>query len=187
MAELPSNESISASLSAVEEALRVLELQVLELTYVGNRKDVDPEALACILARSKEIKASFTIMETEAAKALSTIVSDGSVIEADGKQVERKDSKPRKTWKHDQLKSVVIEKVLERHRDPEDGTISTPTSVMIQEVLGYAGISYWKVGPLKEIGINPDNYCSKGEVKPKFSVVQSSPTESKDEDDDFLD
>lgn len=187
MAELPGKEEISGSLGVIEEALRVLELQVLELTYVGNRKDVDPEALACILARTKAIKSSITLMETEASKALSTIVSDGGIVEADNVQLERRDAKSKKTWKHDQLKSIVTEKVIARHTDPEDGTITTPISVLIQEAFSYAGIGYWKLGQLKEIGINGNSYCTTGEAKPKFNVVSQGPADNKDEEDDFLD
>lgn len=186
MTELPSSEEVNQSLTNIEDAASFLEGQVLELTYVGNRKQVDPEALASILARLKSIKTSLTLMESEASKALATIVSDGSIVDAGGAQLERKDSKPRKTWKHEQVKSVVIEKIMERHTDKDTGAITTPISVMIHEAFSYAGISYWKVAQLKEIGINADNYSSRGESKPKFTPVTQAPTTNKDEEDDFL-
>lgn len=185
--ELPTKEDAIKATQRVEEALADLESMVLELTYVGNRKSVDSEALGAVLASLKGFKSSLKLLEDETAKALSTVVSSGATVQAGPVYLERKDTKPKKTWQHDRLKSVIIEKVLARHTDKDSGTIDTPTSVLIQEAMSYAGISYWKVGALKDIGINANEYCAHGEAKPTFNVVTSTPEPSKDEDDDFLD
>lgn len=185
--ELPTKDDVARTVEAVEAAIGQLEAQVLELTYVGNRKKVDPEALATVLASIKGFKSSIKLMEDEASKALSTVVSSGSVVEAGPVYLERKDGKPKKAWKHDQMKSVVIEKVIARHTDKDSGTLHTPVSVLMQEAFQYAGISYWKVGALKEIGVDANKYCEHGEAKATFNVVDSTPASTKDEDDDFLD
>lgn len=184
---LPTEQQVTQTIEELDAALQTLQAQVLELTYVGNRKDVDPAALAAVLASLKGFKSTMKLMEDETSKALSTVTSDGATVEAGPVYLERRDSKPKKTWKHDQLKSIVIEKVIARHTDEESGTVDTPTSVLIQEAFQYAGISYWKVGALKEIGINANDYCQHGEAKASFSVVDSAPQATKDEDDDFLD
>ena len=185
--ELPTEQDVTRTIETLEAALQELQTQVLELTYVGNRKDVDPAALATILASLKGLKGTMKLMEDETSKALSTVTSDGATVEAGPVYLERRDSKPKKTWKHDQLKAIIIEKIIARHTDEESGAVDTPISVLIQEAFGYAGISYWKVGVLKEIGINANDYCQHGEAKANFSVVESAPPATKDEDDDFLD
>jgi hypothetical protein len=41
---------------------------------------------------------------------------------------------------------------------------------MISKLLDFAGISYWKVTTLREIGIDADDYCESGESTPKVSL-----------------
>ena len=43
------------------------------------------------------------------------------------------------------------------------------TQEMIQEILKYAAVSYWRVGALKELDLTADNYCEVSE--PKTNLV----------------
>ena len=46
--------------------------------------------------------------------------------------------------------------------------VLSPREMMVQ-FLDYLQPSYWRVGELNKIGLNPDNYCNSSE--PKISVI----------------
>lgn len=82
-----------------------------------------------------------------------------------GGAVQINTSVPRKTWDKDVLIGVVIEKVIEESIDPETGAIDRPISQMLRRVLDFVSFSNFKVTELKQVGVNPDNYCETGTVK----------------------
>jgi len=41
---------------------------------------------------------------------------------------------------------------------------------LIQQVLEFVGLSYWKVGKLKELHIDADDFCEVGESKKNLVV-----------------
>jgi hypothetical protein len=45
----------------------------------------------------------------------------------------------------------------------DTGEILKSGQQMIKELLEYAAPSYWRVGALRELGINPDDFCDVGE------------------------
>ncbi len=79
-------------------------------------------------------------------------------------------TKPRKTWDHKRLASVVAEHILHDAIDPETGAIDVPTTQLIQEMLDYVSITSWKVTSLKKAGIDPDNYCERGDAKATVQI-----------------
>lgn len=185
--ELPTQAEVESLREDFESSLSALENAILELTYVGNRKQVNPEDLAKLLTLGKEGSKKLTFLNKQLSKALGTVVSNGAVVEAGTASLERKDSTPKKGWKHDQLKAVVAEAVIKRHTNEETGAIDSPVHALLTEAFGYAGISYWKKGALSEIGVDADRYCTRGESTASFHVVESRPdNETKDDDDDFL-
>ncbi|MBM89764.1 MAG: hypothetical protein CMQ41_15480 [Gammaproteobacteria bacterium] len=73
--------------------------------------------------------------------------------------VETKTGNPRKKWDHKELASQVAKKIHDRSIDMDTGELMKSAEEQIQELLEYASPSYWRVTALKELGIDPDEYC----------------------------
>lgn len=121
--------------------------------------------------------------------ALNVILSQDTILELPELEVtvEKRVAAPKKNWDHDGLLSVAIEAILERERDPDDGTINTPYAVLMAEVFKYAAVSYWRVKPLKELGINANDFCELGDRKVSFQISRQTTDERQDYDNiDFF-
>lgn len=79
-------------------------------------------------------------------------------------------SKPRRKWDHKLLSSRVAEKIIQNSIDPQTGVIDKPIHQMLEEMLEYVGISYWKVTTLRDAKIDPDKYCESGEANPSIQI-----------------
>jgi len=87
----------------------------------------------------------------------------------DGAQVERKMASSRSGWRHKDLAVDVADRISQSSVDMETGElVLTPREMMVQ-FLDYLQPSYWRVGELNKIGLNPDNYCNASE--PKISII----------------
>jgi hypothetical protein len=73
--------------------------------------------------------------------------------------VETKTGNPRKKWDHRQLASLVAKRIHDRSIDMDTGEILKTPQQQIEELLEYASPSYWRVTALRELGIDPDEYC----------------------------
>jgi hypothetical protein len=74
----------------------------------------------------------------------------------------------RKAWDHDALAGLVID----QHLTGGDGVAPTPWEV--RDWLMQAGhIDYWRVGVLKDLHIDADDYCSSEPGTPKVVIVSS--------------
>lgn len=89
--------------------------------------------------------------------------------EIPGAVAEIKWGKERRAWKHDELASVVSERILMDSIDPETGAVDVPISQLITAILDYAHVDYWKKTNLKQVGVDVDEYC---ETKPAKMNVQ---------------
>ena len=63
----------------------------------------------------------------------------------------------------------VSRRIVDKSVDMETGEITMSSQEMIQQAMEYMGVSYWKVGNLKDLHIDADDYCEVGE--PKKSLV----------------
>lgn len=84
---------------------------------------------------------------------------------ANGATLESVESVPRVGWDHKGLASRVSQRIVDESFDWETGEALRSHEEIVRELLKYVGISYWKVKPLKAIGIDPDQYS-----KPKDPV-----------------
>jgi hypothetical protein len=87
------------------------------------------------------------------------------VVTSSGTPVAASWSKPRKTWDHARVASVVAERIVAGAVNPDTGTVDVPYGVLIQRILDFAHVDYWKIRPLKALGVNPDDYSEASETK----------------------
>jgi hypothetical protein len=78
----------------------------------------------------------------------------------------------RKAWDHERLGSVVAKRIVESSIDPDTGEVLRDSEQMINEMLKYVGVSYWRVGALKDLGLNADNYCEATEGPKKVKITK---------------
>ena len=81
----------------------------------------------------------------------------------DGGSVEIKSGSARKSWDHDAIGSMISSRIVDSAYDPDTGERLLEPDQMVKELLKYAGISYWRVKPSAELGVNVNQYC---EVQP---------------------
>lgn len=182
-------DELAAALAAADAAVKRLEHAALDAASVPNRGGVPLELYATVTRHIELHRRDLKVAGDEIAKALSMRVSSGGTIPtADGETLERSDGAPRKTWEHEQIRSVVAEALIKKYTD--DGAITAPLSVILVEAMSVPSISSWKVKPLRALGISPDSYCKRGDGKTSFRVVDLTDDNGEgatnDDDDDFL-
>jgi hypothetical protein len=70
---------------------------------------------------------------------------------------ERRTAVSRKQWQHDDLRREVI-----KHTErivTEDGEIESEAEAQVRTLFECMAPSYWRVGALKSLGIDPSDYC----------------------------
>jgi hypothetical protein len=87
----------------------------------------------------------------------------------DGTEIERKQGADRKAWDHKGLAEEVAAKISQMAVDMDTGEVTLTPHEMMIKMLDYAAPSYWRVGELGKIGVNPSKYCETSEGK--VSVV----------------
>jgi hypothetical protein len=88
----------------------------------------------------------------------------------DGFVLERKSGTVRKAWDHPLLASVIARGA---SVDRESGEIlmkPEDAQRVMDEFLTCAGVGYWRTGPLRDRGIDPDTYCEKETGRPSLIV-----------------
>jgi hypothetical protein len=57
--------------------------------------------------------------------------------------------------------------------DMDTGEVVMSAQDMVVKLLDYAAVSYWRVGKLGEIGVNPDSYCEQGDYKTSIIIREA--------------
>ncbi len=147
-------EDLQASLDKLDEAIN------------HERSADDPERtmrlifLGFIVGEAKKTIAS---LQKEAAEILLNSDWDRNPFQNQHFSMETKTGQPRKKWDHDSLAVAVAKRISDSSIDMDTGEVLKSTQQMIKELLEYAAPSYWRVGALRELGIDPDDYCDVGE------------------------
>jgi hypothetical protein len=130
------------------------------------------QKLACeILVAISHMKSGLAETFREMEQITLALLEDKSPVVSDsGAVVEKMYDKSRKAWRHKDLAEVVADRIQRMAVDLDTGEVKLSTSEMISKLLDFAGISYWKVTTLREIGIDADDYCESGESTPKVSL-----------------
>lgn len=130
------------------------------------------------VAEAAELLAQFNMMKRDlgivydsfAGKVGSLMGNQGVVETQSGATIEKKSATDRKKWDHPKLASRVAERLNEMSVDMDTGERTMTAIEMVEKLLDYAAVSYWRVGKLGELGINPDLYCEQGEHKTNIIV-----------------
>lgn len=92
-----------------------------------------------------------------------------SPIAIEGATIEVKSGSTRKSWDHASLAEDVAQRIYESSIDIDTGEVKKNPKEMMADMLKYGAVSYWRVGALKDLNIDPDEYC---EVSPpKTSLI----------------
>ena len=143
-------EEIQESLERLDEAIH------LERSSDDPERNIRLIHLGFIL---NEAKKYVTSLQKEATELLLKSDWDKTPYQNQRFSVETKTGQPRKKWDHQGLASQVAKRIHDRSIDIDTGEITKSPQEQIQELLEYASPSYWRVTALKEIGIDPDDYC----------------------------
>lgn len=130
------------------------------------------------VAEAAELLAQFNMMKRDlgiiydsfAGKVGSLMGNQGMVETQSGATIEKKGATDRKKWDHSKLANRVAERLNEMSVDIDTGERMMTATQMVEKLLDYAAVSYWRVGKLGELGINPDLYCEQGEHKTSIIV-----------------
>lgn len=74
---------------------------------------------------------------------------------------ERRTSVSRKSWDHPRLLAVVAKEALDKRVvDEQTGELQeAPDEAIVRVIHKAAAINYWRVGELRQMGLDPDTYC----------------------------
>jgi 3-oxoacyl-(acyl-carrier-protein) synthase len=106
-----------------------------------------------------EAKKYITSLQKEATDILLKSDWDQTPYQSKQFSMETKTGQPRKKWDHKGLGSQVARRIHDRSIDMDSDELLKSAEEQIQELLEYASPSYWRVTALKELGIDPDDYC----------------------------
>lgn len=124
-----------------------------------------------ILLKLNKIKRDLSTVYDSYSKKISDLMGNASIIDLpSGGSLEKKGATERKKWQNPELASRVAERLSEMSVDMDTGEIIMDAKGMVVKLLDYAAVSYWRVGKLGEIGINPDAYCEQGDYKTNLIV-----------------
>jgi hypothetical protein len=142
-------------------------------TELSEYMESGPESTeaAEILVALNLAKRDFSIVYDSFAGKVGSLIKNGTAIDLpSGAIVEKKSATDRKKWEHGKLASRVAERLSEMAIDMDTGEVAMSPKQMVEKLLDYAAVSYWRVGKLGELGINPDHYCEQGEYKTSIIV-----------------
>jgi hypothetical protein len=134
----------------------------MDAAVLHERDADDPERemrlifLGFILGEAKKI---ISDLQKETADLLLKSDWDRSPMENQQFSLETKTGQPRKKWNHKGLAALVASRINDRSIDMDTGEVLKTPQEQIIELLEYASASYWRVGALKELGIDVDEYC----------------------------
>lgn len=170
------NPIIASMRSACDEMKTILVTVERNMLALEKTPHSDLEEEADLLDSWRELLERFKVMDSLIVSDLSrrTPRSEKLLELPRGGTVEIRRNVPRKKWDHEAIAPVVVEKIIEQAIDKTTGTINEPYSVLMLRLLDYAGVGYWKVGTLKDLGIDPDNYCEAGIPKATATIRHGS-------------
>lgn len=115
------------------------------------------------------IKKDVSMIYEEIMSSIAERMPQSMIFLPDGTEIERKQGADRKAWDHKGLAEEVATKIAQMAVDMDTGEVTLTPHEMMVKMLDYAAPSYWRVGELGKIGVNPGNYCETSEGK--VSVV----------------
>lgn len=149
------------------DSLFTLELNVKEL----GSTPPDLKTACELLVKLSEFKTWLSLIQHDMeAITVKLFETEEIFITDDGTTVEKKFDTNRKAWKHKELATVVADRIRSMAIDLDTGEVTLTPDQMVVKLLEFVQPSYWRLRPLNEIGINPDDYCTVGDTKPVISI-----------------
>lgn len=127
------------------------------------------EQVADALYGLDQAKREITELLERAKDRLIADMGESPEVKLNGRTFEKKVGAPRKSWDHKTLADVVATRISDMSIDMETGEVLKSPKEMVEQMIEFCGVSYWRVKELSKIGINADNYCEVGE--PKTNIV----------------
>jgi hypothetical protein len=158
------------SLEDFASALTELNKELTE--YIDSKPEIDEAAEG--LAKLNFAKRELSVIYDSFAHGVGNLMGSSGMIEtASGITIEKKTAADRKKWRHPELANRVAERLSEMSVDMDTGEIVMSAQDMVVKLLDYAAVSYWRVGKLGEIGVNPDSYCEQGDFKTSIIIREA--------------
>lgn len=158
------------SLEDFASALSNLNKELTE--YIDSKPDIDEAAEG--LAKLNFAKRELSVIYDSFAHSVGNLMGSSGMIEtASGITIEKKTAADRKKWRHPELATRVAERLSEMSVDMDTGEVVMSAQDMVVKLLDYAAVSYWRVGKLGEIGVNPDSYCEQGDYKTSIIIREA--------------
>lgn len=158
------------SLEDFASALSNLNKEITE--YIDSNPDIDEAAEG--LAKLNFAKRELSVIYDSFAHGVGNLMGSSGMIEtASGITIEKKTAADRKKWRHPELATRVAERLSEMSVDMDTGEVVMSAQDMVVKLLDYAAVSYWRVGKLGEIGVNPDSYCEQGDFKTSIIIREA--------------
>lgn len=136
-------------------------LLVVTCDRLRDEHGTDLAELVRLLAAAHEIRRAATDIVGAVEQAVLGLLPDYDVRAVEGVgTVARRGGTTRKRWDHPRLWSLVAQRARESTIDPETGErIGDPVHAVVSALQDAAGISYWRVGALRGLGLNPDAFA----------------------------
>lgn len=142
--------------------------EIEELVDYARGNDLPADELATLLHWFRTLKNRCRDADTSLTNTLALMM--GRNVEVYGDLLVEKRGGYGRTWNHGALLYHLI-------RDASvsgDGEVWPLTDEVFEVLRDCAAISYWRIGKLKEHGVNPDLFCEKSE-EVKFTVTIRGP------------
>lgn len=145
---------------------------ILDLYTVAEATS-DPTDLATIFLAIEDIKGDVQALRNAVEQHLVEAMGDDPELTVEGAVLEVRRADSRKAWAHQDLAAEVAERLVQSAVDFETGEVLKTPEDLLREMVTYAGVSYWKVGALKQLGISADDYCEITEGGMKIRLHRS--------------
>lgn len=132
-------------------------------------KSDNVEDVALCVAGLEQLKKNISDILDGGKAALAQLMGDNSEATFSGIHFEKKVGSPRKSWDHKSLTKNVAQRLYDLAIDFDTGEVTKSPIQLAEEMMSFAGVSYWKVKELAKIGLNADSFCEVGE--PKENII----------------
>lgn len=154
-------------IASLRKALGDVGIDIARRIADASIDDID----ACLMfSELQELKREVAMVFSEAEESLANRIQGRIITLPDGSLAERKQGGDRKAWDHKSLASDVADRLIQSSVDMDTGEVVLEPKDLMVRMLDYAAPSYWRVGELSKLGINPDRYCEKSEGKSSIVI-----------------
>jgi AcrR family transcriptional regulator len=159
--------SVNDRLAACRQAITDL------LRSIDDLPNDDIEGIAEGVLALDTVRQDLAAVRDAAETRLVTVMGEMPEVSIAGATMELRRSDSRKAWDHKAISAEVAERLVQSSVDFETGEMLKSTEELIMDVLTYAGVSYWKVKALNNLGISADDYCevTEGAMKVRINRV----------------